>query len=193
MANAEVYEAVTCTIAALSNALSFVIPLIPELPYRIYFSYLVSSRISTNSASYGTLASTKSPSRPPSKHVARIVSSPVPARPIELPDITIVSSHSTLAHSLHYNMPSSTTPSAGLTPAQLSTWHDNGYLIIPDAFDAQTVSALLAETHRMLDEDLDIENHPMTRFSTGEGDKEHVGDDYFLRSGDKIRFFFEEG
>jgi phytanoyl-CoA hydroxylase len=37
----------------------------------------------------------------------------------------------------------------------------------------------------------------MTRFSTGgengEDEKKHVGDEYFLESNDKIRFFFEEG
>ena len=33
-------------------------------------------------------------------------------------------------------------------------------------------------------------SHTQTKFSTGE--KDHVGDDYFLTSGDKVRYFFEE-
>jgi phytanoyl-CoA hydroxylase len=85
--------------------------------------------------------------------------------------------------------------SQSLTPSQLASFHKDGYLVIPDALTPSTVSALLQETYRMLNEDLDIKNHPMTKFSTGEGEEggEHVGDDYFLTSGDKVRFFFEEG
>lgn len=32
--------------------------------------------------------------------------------------------------------------------------------------------------------------YPQTKFTTGDDD--HVGDDYFLTSGDKIRFFLEQ-
>ena len=34
-------------------------------------------------------------------------------------------------------------------------------------------------------------SHIQTKFTTG--DNNHVGDDYFLTSGDKIRYFLEEG
>ncbi|XWW95852.1 hypothetical protein V2A60_003820 [Cordyceps javanica] len=85
----------------------------------------------------------------------------------------------------------------GLSAEQLARFDKDGYLVIPGALAPATVSSLLAETHKMLAE-FPIETHPLTRFTTGGGgggdreDAEHVGDDYFLESGDKIRFFFEE-
>ena len=77
----------------------------------------------------------------------------------------------------------------GLTPKKLETWNQNGYLILPAALSQAEVGELLSESHSML-QDFYLDDHPMTRFSTGEN-SDHVGDDYFLTSGDKIRFFFE--
>lgn len=81
----------------------------------------------------------------------------------------------------------------GLTAEQLSFFNENGYLLIPDALSQDTVKQLLDETNRKLNE-FSLDNHPMTKFSTGgEDGADHVGDKYFLESGDQIRYFFEEG
>ena len=82
-------------------------------------------------------------------------------------------------------------PSSGLSPEQVAQFEHDGYLIIPDALSPSTVQACLSETHKLLEE-FDTKDHPMTQFKPGERD-DHVGDRYFLESGDKVRFFFEEG
>ncbi|KAG8697328.1 hypothetical protein FRC08_006614 [Ceratobasidium sp. 394] len=70
------------------------------------------------------------------------------------------------------------------------------YLVLPSFVSPEDTTALLTRAKQLIQE-FPLEGHPMTRFTTGEEDdpaqsKKHVGDEYFLSSGDKIRFFLED-
>lgn len=79
---------------------------------------------------------------------------------------------------------------SGLTEAQIASFKEKGYLVLPDYLSQPELSSLLTETNKLLDE-FPLESHPLTQFTTEEDTADHVGDDYFLTSGDKVRFFFE--
>ncbi|KAF3479916.1 phytanoyl-CoA dioxygenase [Arthroderma uncinatum] len=84
---------------------------------------------------------------------------------------------------------------SGLTAEQVASFNDNGFLVIPDFLSKEQVNTLLTTTNHLLDT-FDVSTHPLTRFTTGDdpsSKSQHVGDDYFLTSNDKIRFFFEPG
>ncbi|KAG8836146.1 hypothetical protein FRC20_007122 [Serendipita sp. 405] len=82
-----------------------------------------------------------------------------------------------------------------LSEEQIHRFHQQGYLVIPNFLSDGEVHGMITRTKQLLEE-FDLEGHPMTKFSTGEDDqdktKKHVGDEYFLTSGDKIRYFLEE-
>ncbi|MCJ1483982.1 hypothetical protein MMC06_004150, partial [Schaereria dolodes] len=93
-------------------------------------------------------------------------------------------------------LPQSASNPPGLTPSQLQSFEQNGYLIIPNAVSPATISTLLADTHSLLSS-FPLSSHPLTKFSTGDSPSSssssaHIGDTYFLTSGDKVRFFFDE-
>ncbi|KAL4959782.1 phytanoyl-CoA dioxygenase family protein [Aspergillus stella-maris] len=81
-----------------------------------------------------------------------------------------------------------------LTPYQLQTFQEKGYLILENYLTPHQISSLISETNSLLST-FDLSTHPLTQFTTGDDDENpsraHVGDDYFLTSGDKVRFFFE--
>jgi phytanoyl-CoA hydroxylase len=66
-------------------------------------------------------------------------------------------------------------------------WEDDGFLVLPDFVEAEACDELIARATALLAE---FDPSTISVFSTKQQTK--TTDDYFLESGDKIRFFLEE-
>ncbi|KAK6461212.1 hypothetical protein DFJ63DRAFT_219152 [Scheffersomyces coipomensis] len=76
----------------------------------------------------------------------------------------------------------------GLSEEQLEIFDKEGMICLPNFLSSDQISQLLTRSHQLLDE-FDISNHPLTQFKTNDND--HVGDEYFFNSSDKIGYFFD--
>lgn len=76
----------------------------------------------------------------------------------------------------------------GLSPEQIETFDQEGVLCLPEFFSPQQVDQMLQRSRELLLE-LDLSSHPRTQFKTGDND--HIGDQYFFDSADKVSYFFD--
>lgn len=76
----------------------------------------------------------------------------------------------------------------GLSKDQIETFNNEGMLCIPDFLSEKQIKMLMDRSHDLLSH-FDPASHPKTQFKTGDND--HVGDEYFFDSSDKISYFFD--
>lgn len=77
----------------------------------------------------------------------------------------------------------------GLSTEQLEIFYRNGYLVFENFCSSEECDQLLSRCHQIIRE-ADLSQHPRVIFSTDK--HQQTGEDYFVTSGDKVRFFFEE-
>lgn len=77
----------------------------------------------------------------------------------------------------------------GLSKGQVETFYKDGYVLFENFCSDEECDQLLSRCHQIIRE-ADLSQHPRVVFSTDK--HQQIGEDYFLTSGDKVRFFFEE-
>ena len=75
-----------------------------------------------------------------------------------------------------------------LSSAQISSFNQDGYLVVKDFISEVQRKQLMDRAEELIDDFNPSSTHSI--FTTNE--QERSSDDYFLSSGDQIRFFFEE-
>uniref|UniRef100_A0A8C3VPE8 Phytanoyl-CoA dioxygenase domain-containing protein 1 n=1 Tax=Catharus ustulatus TaxID=91951 RepID=A0A8C3VPE8_CATUS len=80
------------------------------------------------------------------------------------------------------------------TSPRLFQFHKDGFLVLERFFSAEECDSMRRQIQRIVAE-MEVPPHCRTAFSTREEEQlqEQGSSDYFLTSGDKIRFFFEKG
>uniref|UniRef100_A0A8C0G8Q1 Phytanoyl-CoA dioxygenase domain-containing protein 1 n=1 Tax=Chelonoidis abingdonii TaxID=106734 RepID=A0A8C0G8Q1_CHEAB len=83
---------------------------------------------------------------------------------------------------------------AFVTEEQIQQFHEDGFLVLEEFFTTEECDAMREQIHKIIAK-MDVPPHCRTEFSTSEEEqlKAQGSADYFLTSGDKIRFFFEKG
>uniref|UniRef100_A0A7M4E2N5 Phytanoyl-CoA dioxygenase domain-containing protein 1 n=1 Tax=Crocodylus porosus TaxID=8502 RepID=A0A7M4E2N5_CROPO len=83
---------------------------------------------------------------------------------------------------------------AFVTEQQIQKFHEDGFLVLEEFFTTEECDAMRKQIHKII-ADMEVPPHCRTEFSTKEEEQLQAqgSTDYFLTSGDKIRFFFERG
>uniref|UniRef100_K7GJQ6 Phytanoyl-CoA dioxygenase domain-containing protein 1 n=2 Tax=Pelodiscus sinensis TaxID=13735 RepID=K7GJQ6_PELSI len=81
-----------------------------------------------------------------------------------------------------------------LSPSPLWLFRKDGFLVLEEFCTTEECDAMREQIHKIVSE-MDVPPHCRTVFCTKEEEQLHEqgSADYFLTSGDKIRFFFEKG